>query len=64
MPEAGKEGAVLSFLGRDRRCANVKNTISAGLVERPEENPYSSYPAYIGEGEGDVIHLDLLWNGE
>ena len=52
MPEAGKEGAVLNFLGRDRRSTNVKNNFSAGLV--------SSYPAYIGEGEGDVVHLDLL----
>jgi hypothetical protein len=61
MPEAGKEAAVINFLGRDRRSSNVKNNISAGLVERPEENPCSSYPPHIGEGEGDVVHLDLLW---
>ncbi len=37
------------------------NPVRAGLVEKPEDYPYSSYRSYLSPKEETIVFRDLLW---
>jgi len=37
------------------------NPVRAGLVQKPDQYPYSSYGAYISKKNDDLISRDLVW---
>lgn len=38
------------------------NPVKAGLVQRPEEYPYSSYRSYITREKEEIVHRDRIWS--
>ncbi len=38
------------------------NPVKAGMVEKPEDYPFSSYASYIFPDKEDIVSRDLIWN--